>query len=281
MNIDLYVDDTGSRALDLNPGEAGRIPNAFGLGGFLIEAERTWELAGMLEAFKREHGIDCTIHSVKIRNRQGPFSWMQADPERAHRFMEGCSRFLAAAPIVVLACAVHRPGYFERYQPRYGDGRWKLCKSAYTILVERAAKFAATRGRRLKVYVEATGKHEDNASRSYHRDLHARGMYFDPANSSGYTPMDATQFASVLVQKKPDFITKANPLCQVADLVLYPVVRGRYEPTYRPYRDLITAGKIIDMHLPPEERWIGGVKYYCFDGFPEMPELEGSEKQVA
>jgi hypothetical protein len=53
-------------------------------------------------------------------------------------------------------------------------------------------------------------------------------------------------------------------MLQIADLILYPMAKAGYEPTYRPYVDLMAAGKVIDALLPPSDRPSLGVKYSCF-----------------
>ena len=57
-------------------------------------------------------------------------------------------------------------------------------------------------------------------------------------------------------------------MAQVADLLLYPMAKGRYGRTYRPYCDLRARGKLIDCVLSEEEVPTLGIKYSCFDGVP-------------
>ncbi|OAN48646.1 hypothetical protein [Magnetospirillum moscoviense] len=139
-----------------------------------------------------------------------------------------------------------------------------MCKSAYTIVVERAAKFAAMHARKLVVYIEETGKNEDRAIRIYHASLRDNGMYFDPDSSAKYLPLGAEGFASVLL-KNPKFVKKDNVGAQIADLLLYPVIKGGYDPSYPPYQSLSTAGKLIDSCLDKDMAKYIGIKYYCFD----------------
>lgn len=63
---------------------------------------------------------------------------------------------------------------------------------------------------------------------------------------------------------EPKRRTKKTPMLQVADLMLYPMAKGGYDPTYRPYVDLMAAGKLIDALLPVEDRPTLGIKYSCF-----------------
>jgi hypothetical protein len=52
------------------------------------------------------------------------------------------SRFLSTIAVSGLACVVDRPGYDARYRDKYGRRLWHLCQTAFSIVVERAAKFA-------------------------------------------------------------------------------------------------------------------------------------------
>ena len=55
--------------------------------------------------------------------------------------------------LVGLACVVDRPGYDARYREKYGRRQWHLCQTAFSIVVERAAKYARDSGRKLRVNV--------------------------------------------------------------------------------------------------------------------------------
>jgi hypothetical protein len=46
------------------------------------------------------------------------------------------------APALGLACVIDRPDYNHRYKEKYADERWSLCKTAFTIAVERASDIA-------------------------------------------------------------------------------------------------------------------------------------------
>ncbi len=56
-------------------------------------------------------------------------------------------------------------------------------------------------------------------------------------------------------------------MIQLADIVLYPMVKGGYEPNYRPYRHLMENKKLIDAVLAPEDLPSCGIKYSCFERF--------------
>ena len=147
----------------------------------------------------------------------------------------------------------------------------KACLSDVVYAMDRllsqaeTSEFAAQSQRRLVVYIEETGNREDKEIREYHNNLRIKGMFFDPDNSQKYAPLNANGFAETLFAK-PNFITKDHPLAQFADLVVYAIAKGRYDPNYKPYRALWDAGKIIDTALLTSEAPQLGIKYYCFDG---------------
>lgn len=66
-------------------------------------------------------------------------------------------------------------------------------------------------------------------------------------------------------------------MMQIADLVLYPMAKGGYDPSYRPYAALMENKRLIDALLAPEERASMGIKYRCFDRLndkgPDKPSL--------
>jgi len=163
-----------------------------------------------------------------------------------------------------MACVINRPGYNARYKPMYGEKRWMLCRTAYSIVVERAAKFANGKQLPLRVHYETSGKKENRHILTYQRDLKKIGMPFAVDKSSKYGPLDAATFQKVLLGD-PNQHKKASVFCQIADLVLYPIVKGKFNPEYRPYQHLRNSGKLVDCVLPPAEVEEMGIKYSCFD----------------
>src|SRR3546814_4091498 len=106
------------------------------------------------------HDIDYPLHSWAIRGARGKFAWLKA-PEKAGNFHAAIEEYLLSLPIVALACVINRPGYVARYKGRYNEQLWLMCKTAFSILVERAAKFADDEGRQLAIYFEGAGPKED------------------------------------------------------------------------------------------------------------------------
>jgi hypothetical protein len=261
----LYLDDSGTRFP--NHQQLPRLDRLdyFALGGWLILANCVDDAREAHAALTVRYELSAPLHSNAIRVRKGAFGWLRKEAARACAFQNDLAHALGELPGYVLGCVIHRPGYNARYSPLYGERRWDLCKSAYPIVVERAAKFAARSQSRLMVYLEKTGAREDRAIREYHKNLLTKGMYFDPENSQKYAPLSANSFVDTLFAK-PHFLTKDHPMAQFADLVVYAIAKGRYKPSYKPYRSLWDAGKIIDTALLPSEAPQLGLKYYCFDG---------------
>jgi hypothetical protein len=262
--LHLYLDDSGSRYPDHKTETRTDGIAAFALGGLLIESEKVEAALEAHRALVTSYSLEEPLHSSSIRCAKKSFLWLKKNPERAARFFADLEKLICGVPGHAIACVIDRLGYNARYAERYGKQRWMLCKTAYTIVVERASKIAARAQRRLRVHVKATGPKEDRAIKSYHSDLLASGMYFDSNTSGKYSPMTAEEFSRVLL-KEPKFVPKSHPLSQLSDLVLYPIVKGRYDPNYRSYRSLRTARRFIDDALDEKEIAALGIKYSCFD----------------
>lgn len=262
----LFVDDSGSR--DINTVAVPRKDGMdyFALGGVLIAAEDSQNMKQEVQKFKEEHNITVPLHSTKIRSRQKAWAWLGSpgEKERADRFYAGLDHLMCGISGHVTGCIIHRPGYADRYG-HYGDKKWHLAKTAYPILVERAAKVAMRDKRKLVVYLEESGKKEDNFIKKYHSEIIKKGLCFDSSKSVKYNPLSHQSLTNVL-SKEPNFFTKNHLIGQLADLALYPIVKGRYDASYSPYLQLIKNKKIIDCSLTEEEKESFGVKYSCFDG---------------
>jgi Protein of unknown function (DUF3800) len=261
----LFIDDTGSRDPDRVPDltrDDGM--NCFALGGILVNAEDIDAVKMAHSAFCEKHGINYPLHSWAIRGGRDKFGWLRNNPERTAQFYADMGDFLVGLPIVGIAAVVHRPGYVARYKDKYQDKLWFMCKTAYSILIERSAKYAQRNGRKLRIFFEQTGLKEDRDIIAYTKSLKSTGMPFDQGNSAPYTGLSAADFNN-LVLGDPKRRTKETRLIQIADLMLYPMVKGKYDPAYRAYRQMLEAGKIIDGILNPDEVKNLGVKYSCFD----------------
>lgn len=261
----LYMDDSGSRHPDRKPTEAPAKRDWFALGGILICETDLSDAEASIDEFKSrwpEIG-EAPLHSSAIRSRSGSFHWLaSASARRKDQFMDEISALMTSLPIVVVACVVDRPGYNHRYKERYGRQRWDLCKTAFSIAVERSAKFAQVNGARLRVYVEQSGKKIDGRLRHYFDQLREVGAPFDATTSAKYRPLDGESLRRTLFefQVKP----KASRLMQVADLALWPVCMGGYDSDNRSYTILKQSGKLIDTYCTADGAAFG-IKYSCFD----------------
>lgn len=238
--------------------------DCFALGGILIFEEDIDALIKSHKSFMSKWELDYPLHSSRIRGHRGSFSWLRTQPERAEPFLADLQKFLLAQPVLGIACVVDRPGYVARYSERYGGEPWLMCKTAYAILLERAAKHARRMNAQLEVFFEQAGKVEDRDIKTYTRLLKRNGMPFSAETSEAYGALKADDFKA-LILGEPRERTKKTPMIQVADLYLYPMVKGGYDPDYAPYRALMDAARLIDAVLSSEDRPVTGIKYSCFD----------------
>lgn len=263
--LQFYMDDSGTRRPDHDPGKRPKHGHDwFALGGVLINKEDEGQARDLHQSFCREWLITYPLHSVEIRGRTGNFRWLaESEPTRAEAFYEGLYQLMRAAPLLGLACVIDRPGYNHRYLERYGRESWRLCKTAFAVAVERAAKEAIRRERKLRVFPEKCNKPEDSLLRSYYDDLRVSGMPFSADSSSKYAPLGAQQLRETLYELH--FREKSSPMAQFADLYLWPICIGGYHAANRPYERLKDDSKLIECTLP-EEAWPAlGSKYSCFD----------------
>jgi hypothetical protein len=261
--LHLYIDDSGSRDPDaVQPEKRRDGMDCFALGGILISEEDIDGLYAAHKGFCARWGIDYPLHSWAIRGGRGEFGWLKK-PDNAHAFLSELDAFIIDLPILAIATVIDRPGYVARYKELHQDKLWFMCKTAYSILIERAAKYARSQGRQLRVFFEKCGKKEDRALVGYHKALKKEGLQFNPTNSGAYDPLSSADFKAIVLG---DALrrTKNVPMIQIADLVLYAMAKGGYDPTYLPYARMMGAGKLIDAVLPPEDRAKLGIKYSCF-----------------
>lgn len=261
-NYIFYVDDSGTRQPDKKSTAPSHGCDWFALGGVLIAEDNEDRARNSIDLLKEKWKIDYPLHSFEIRGRCRNFAWLK-NPDLANEFLFDLQELLVTLDVVGLACVIDRPGYNRRYEEKYGRQRWSLCRTAFSIAVERAVRFAAARESRLRVYVEGSDKQSEGYLRQYYDDLKSNGMPFNKDTSSKYEPVDNQVISQRLFEFKVK--QKSSPLMQVADLYLYPMCRGGYEPNYRPYRTLLENGKLIDSHLEPSLVDQHGIKYSCFE----------------
>lgn len=259
-----YFDDSGTRYPDrVTPTRKDGI-DCFALGGILIEDNNRASLQASHTAFCDRWNIDYPLHSTAIRGKRNDFSWLGEDPIREEQFLNDLENLLVSAPVIGFATVIDRVGYNQRYRERYGDQRWFLCKTAYTILIERVCKYVATQNGTLSIIFEQTGKFEDRALIGYAKDMKRQGAPFNSVTSSPYNALGSNDYRDI-IEGEPKRVTKESPLIQIADLYLYPMLKSGYDSTYQPWINLMNANKIINALLPEEDRERLGIKYSCFD----------------
>lgn len=269
QTVHLYLDDSGTR----NPDKITSPPGTrdwFAVGGVMINEEDEQTSRDLHAAFCARWNIDKPLHSSEIRSKSDNFAWLgtlsAADQQE---FLDSLTEMLLAVPVIGIACVVDRPGYDARYRNEHGRKIWSLCKTAFTVVVERAAKRAIKQERRMRVYFERCDKKTDNRIKSYYDEMKAAGMPFDVDRMAKYQPMNPAQIAATLYELKPKM--KSSPVLQLADLYLYPMALSGYQSENRAYLALKEASKLIDCHVTAEEIEKLGIKYSCFDWKKQPP----------
>ena len=264
----LYLDDSGTRNLNHAPGAvAAHGYDWFALGGVLVKQEDEHEARAHHLKFMESWNLDPDVvflHSADIRNKTGEFTWLAgliAD-ERA-RFLEELYSLMRDPPFIGFGCVIDRPGYDHRYRALYGRDQWSLCKTAFSVLVERAAKYARANGYKLKVFVERSDRIVDGWMKGYYEHLRENGMPFAAANMPPYGPLTAAEMKETLYEFRTK--QKTSSIMQIADLYLWPMAVGGYHRSNITYARLFGDKKLIDCHLQAEEIPNLGIKYSCWD----------------
>jgi hypothetical protein len=261
----LYMDDTGTRHPDHKVGrEAAHQHDWFALGDYLVAEESEHVIRDAHKAFCDKWKTTEPLRSADIRAKAEGFRWLRKlDAAERDRFYEELYQLIAGIPVLGIACTIDRPGYNHRYREKYGRNRWQLCKTAFSITVERAAKYARAQDAKLRVYVERGDKKTDAQVKAYYDEMRTIGMPFSGDTSGKYAPLTAAQLSETLY----DFKTKkkSSPMAQIADLYAWPIAIGGYDKGNRPYARLHSDMKIIDCMLSAEEIPHLGCKYSCFD----------------
>jgi hypothetical protein len=260
----LYLDDSGTRNPDRKLPKELMFRDWFALGGYITKEDDEGIIRTAHAKFCEGWKITYPLHSYDIRAEQDDFTWLGGLEDREfNRFMRELGHLLVSIPVIGHACVVDRPGYNTRYREKYGRQTWMLCKTAFSVVVERAAKHARKEKCKLRVYVEEGDKTADNHIRSYYASLRTDGMPFAGDNMAKYAPLTAAELKETLYDL--DFKAKSSPMAQIADLYAYPIARGGYDQEYSPYVQLRNEKRLIDVLLKEEEVEHLGVKYSCFD----------------
>lgn len=259
----LCLDDSGSRNPDHNSGSGpSHGYDWFSLGGILFEESNETDIRDLHSNFMAKYDLERPLHSSEIRSASRNFAFLGdlSKSERA-QFLEELYCLMRDVPVLGHACVVDRPGYRTRYAERYGADRWQLCKTAFSIVVERAAKFAAQNDGKLRVYFERCSKTADRAIEGYYEELRKSGMPFSEGGASQYDPLTPGGLSDILYELRKK--NKSSPLMQLADIFLWPISIGGYDPNNRTYTRLYDDRKIIDCHVGESSAL--SVKYSCFD----------------
>jgi len=264
--LHLYFDDSGSRNPDSEAITRRDGIDCFALGGILVQEEDIKQIIIKHQEFCNKWDVTEPLHSTKIRSRQKAFAWLgkEDNKQKSQEFLSDLEMLMLDLPFTIIACAIHRPGYMARYKNKYKNDIWMMCKTAFTILAERSVKYAISKERKLRIFFEESGKDADRAILKYAKELKTEGMYFDPHSSAAYMGLTADTF-QINWLGEPQRITKKSPMIQLADLVLYPIIKGRYDSSYRTYESLKSKSKLIDCVLDPDKIPQMGIKYSCFD----------------
>jgi hypothetical protein len=264
--LHLYFDDSGSRNPDSEAITRRDGIDCFALGGILVQEENIGSIIIKHREFCNKWNVTEALHSTKIRSRQKAFAWLgkEENQQKSQEFLSELEMLMVDLPFTIIACAIHRPGYKARYKDKYNNDIWMMCKTAFTILAERSVKYAIHNERKLRIFFEESGRDADRAILTYAKELKTEGMYFDPKNSAAYMELTAENF-KINWLGEPQRLTKKSAMIQLADLVLYPIIKGRYDPTYRTYQSLKSKLKLVDCVLDPDKISQMGIKYSCFD----------------
>lgn len=263
--LNLYLDDSGTRNPDRSPGQRpGHGHDWFGIGGIMLRDEDEDGFRAAHAELLAKWQITEPLHSSEIRSRSDHFRWLRGLPPEKHaEFIDDITAIATRPELTAIACVIDRPGYNHRYSERYGQDRWDLCKTAFSIVVERSAKHARDHGRRLRVNIERSDKKTDRLIKGYYDELRGRGHPFNASSASKYGPYQASDFAEILYELR--LKEKTSPPIQVADLCLWPMCFGGYQPDNLAYLALKNTGTLIDAKLTPADIESRSIKYSCWE----------------
>lgn len=258
-----YIDETGNRNPNHRP-DPGRVNRDwFAIGGILVKSEDIDTCKNARQAFADRWGFAAPLHMTDMLSENKKFSWLgRLTDERRDKFWSDYKTLLATAPVVGLACVIDRPGYVARGYLQTHKDPWLLCRSAFDISVERAAKFAIRDNRKLNVVFEQDAG-INQIIIGYFKNLKQNGLAFDGGNSGKYVPLTKEQFDATLgtIEHKP----KPHPMLQIADSYLYAMARHPYDAKFHVYRRLRDSRRLANFVLQNEEIPTMGIKHYCFD----------------
>lgn len=271
QTLNFYLDDSGPRYPDQKIGKKAKHEyDWFALGGILVNDEDEPKARAMHADFMKNWDVPAPLHSSEIRSQNENFFWLRGlDEKKTKEFYEELYCLMRDSPVTGIACVIDRPGYDTRYKVKYAEERWMLCKTAFAVAVERAAKRARSEGRKLRVFPERCNAAENSIMKSYYEELRVKGSPFSAETSDKYGPLTAAELTETLYE----FALKAktSPLAQMADLYLWPICMGGYHKSNRTFARLVVDKKLIEAHLAAEALPTMGSKYSCFEGVTAKP----------
>jgi Protein of unknown function (DUF3800) len=262
--LNFYMDDSGTRKPNRKPlAYSPKVREFFALGGILINEEDEGSARKLYSDFCARWSIGYPLHSVEIRHSSANFGWLRRKTDEYQRFMNDIGRLLTTVNVTGLACVIDRPGYDGRYSAKYGRRQWQLCRTAFCIAVERAAKYARRDLRKLRVMPERSCRDDEKRLAGYFSDMRKTGAPFDAQASTTYQPLSAEELHATLYELR--FKNKSSPMAQIADLFLWPMAVNGYDENYRPYVMLKEAGRLIECRMESTQHASCGTKYSCFE----------------
>ena len=206
------------------------------------------------------------LHLTDMMAYRQRWGWLGRKPaSELEWFWNEYRQFLSSLPVVGMGCVIDRPGYRARgYLEKYPDSKWQLCRSAFDIAVERAAKYARMKGLKLDVIYESDPAYNDLMKR-YFKNLKVNGLAFSKESSAKYGPLTKEEFTEVL--GTIEYKDKTSRMLQIADSYIYAIARGKYDRTFMLYRLLRDKRKLMNFALDGDNEKIKamGIKHYCFD----------------
>lgn len=260
-----YIDETGNRRPDKKPHQNAQGRDCFGLGGYLLWDTDKGVVRDAHQQFCQRWNINAPFHMTDMLSARKRFSWLgnMTDKDRS-AFWEDYKNFLASIPALGTGCVISRSGYVARgYLEKFGESKWFLCRSAFDITVERAAKYAKLNNAKLDIVFESDPPFNP-IMEGYFNHLKNKGLAFDPGRAGKYEPLTASDFRETL--GRIEYKGKENPFIQIADSYIYAIARQKYDRLFGVYCRLRDHGRIINFALKDAELIKAmGVKYYCFD----------------
>ena len=258
-----YMDETGNRHPDKKAGASRINKDWFAFGGVIVRSEDAENMKQSVRDFGSRWRLRTPAHITDMLAQKKGFAWLGTrSQEDVEKFWDDWRRVLCESPAIGLGCVIDRPGYVKRgYLESYND-KWLLCRSAFDIAVERAAKIARLEDRKLHIVFESDPAMNDKV-KSYFQNLKTKGLAFDGERSNRYAPLTKEQFTETLgrIDHKP----KEHPILQIADSYIYAIARHKYEQRYWLWRHLRDRKRIADFAVPDGMSKTLGVKHYCFD----------------